>query len=80
MQDPIERATGIDPDAPGAQPIDLAFRGFQLDRPDDIRDAWRFINRTDIADTYDPMQVEQYKQRIQMAARQFNVDLGKGQD
>jgi hypothetical protein len=76
MQDPLERATGIDPDAAGTHPLDLGLRGFQLDRPDDVRAAWRYITRPEIADAYDRTQVEQYKQRIRDAARQVNVDLG----
>jgi DnaJ-class molecular chaperone len=46
-----------------------------LETPSGIQAAWTFISNPDNAAQYDQFEVEQFKNRVQQAARQKGVSL-----
>jgi hypothetical protein len=59
----------------GDEPVSLAFNRFPLETPSGIQAAWTFITDPDNAAEYDQLEVEQFKNRVQQAARQKGVSL-----
>ena len=48
-----------------------------LTSPHAVREAWRFISDHQNADRYPIYHVEQFKQMIQEAAREYGIELGR---
>jgi hypothetical protein len=59
----------------GEEPVSLTFSPFPLETPSGIQAAWTFISNPDNAAQYDQFEVEQFKNRVQQAARQKGVSL-----
>ena len=59
----------------GDEPVSLTFNRFPLETPTGIQAAWTFISDPANADMYDAYEVEQFKDRVQQAARQKGVSL-----
>lgn len=68
MNDEIQEYAGDDP-------VSLTFSHFPLETPTGIQAAWNFISDPDNAAEYDQYEVEQFKNRVEQAARQKGVNL-----
>jgi hypothetical protein len=68
MNDEVQEYAGDDP-------VSLTFNRFPLETPSGIQAAWTFISNPDNAAEYDQFEVEQFKIRVEQAARQKGVNL-----
>lgn len=68
MNDEVQEYVGDDP-------VSLTFSRFPLETPTGIQAAWSFISNPDNAAEYEQFEVEQFKHRIEQAARQKGVSL-----
>jgi hypothetical protein len=68
MQDEVQEYVG-------EMPVNLTFAQFPLETPSGIQAAWTFISDPDNAAEYDQYEVEQFKLRVQEAARRKGVSL-----
>lgn len=48
-----------------------------LNSPHEVKEAWRFIRDTHNADRYPKFHVEQFKQMVQEAAREYGIELDR---
>ena len=81
----IERRDDVNPERGEKEYGDVTFADpvnntYPIDTPKHIRAAWSYINHKDNAAEYDKDEVEQIKDRIKQAAKNFDIDIESDKD